>query len=181
MADYTINGKTDMSSGIEENRNSLKKELEKLKYEFKIELPKIIADARAYGDLKENAEYHAARERQSFVKARISQLSEQISRLNEIDFSKISPDRAGFGSTVIVLDRDSGGEIEFSFVAPNEINPSEGKISLSSPIGQALNNRVVGDEVEVNIPAGKRKFIIQKLITLQGNIFELDDTKHKDI
>ena len=164
-----------MSSGIDETRDSLKKELEKLKYEYKIELPKIIAEARAYGDLRENAEYHAARERQSFVKARISQLSEQMSRLSEIDLSKISPDRTGFGSTVIVLDKDSGREMEFSFVSPNEINPSEGKISLSSPIGQALNNRIVGDEVEVNIPAGKRTFIIQKLITLHGAIFENDD------
>jgi len=161
-----------MSNGIEENRDALKKELEKLKYEFKIELPKKIAEARAYGDLRENAEYHAARERQSFVKARIGQLSEQLSKLNNIDLSRIRPDCIGFGSTITVIDRDSGREMEFSFVSPNEVNPSEGKISLSSPIGQALNNRVVGDEVEVNIPAGKRSFLVQKIMTIHGNIYE---------
>ncbi|MBP7582517.1 MAG: transcription elongation factor GreA [Spirochaetes bacterium] len=164
-----------MSNGIEDQREQLRKELDKLKYEFKIELPKKIAEARAYGDLRENAEYHAARERQSFVKARIGQLSEQMIKLSNIDLSKIRTDCVGFGSTLVVLDRDSGKEMEFSFVSPNEINPSEGKISLSSPIGQALNNRTAGEEVEVNIPAGKRKFLIQKIITIHGNIFENTD------
>lgn len=166
-----------MSNGIENNlennREAIKKELEKLKYEFKIELPRKIAEARAYGDLRENAEYHAARERQSFVKARIAQLSEQLSRLNDIDLSKIRPDCVGFGSSVVVLDKDAGKEIEFSFVSPQEVNPSEGKISLSSPIGQALNNKKAGEEVVVNIPAGKKTFIIQKLITIHGNIYEV--------
>jgi transcription elongation factor GreA len=165
-----------MGNGIEDQRELLKKELDKLKYEFKIELPKKIAEARAYGDLRENAEYHAARERQSFVKARIAQLSDQMSKLLSIDFSKIRQDCVGFGSTLLVLDMDSGKEMEFSFVSPNEINPSEGKISLSSPIGQALNNRTVGEEVEVNIPAGKRKFSIQKIITIHGNIFDIAES-----
>lgn len=161
-----------MSNGIENNREALKKELERLKYEFKIELPKRIAEARAYGDLRENAEYHAARERQAFVKARIAQLSEQLSRLSSIDFTKIKPDCVGLGSTVIVLEKETGKEQEFTFVSPQEVNPSEGKISLSSPIGQALNNKKVGDEVVVNVPAGKKTFIIQKLITVHGNIYE---------
>lgn len=162
-----------MSNNIEDQRDLLKKELEKLKYEFKIELPKRIAEARGFGDLKENAEYHAARERQSFVKARIAQLSDQLSKLSSIDLSKIRTDCVGYGSTIMVLDKDSGREIEFSFVSPNEINPSEGKITLSSPIGQALNNKTVGEEVEVNIPAGKRNFLIQRLITIHGNIYEI--------
>jgi transcription elongation factor GreA len=162
----------EIENNLENNRDAIKKELEKLKYEFKIELPKRIAEARAYGDLRENAEYHAARERQSFVKARIAQLSEQLSRLSDIDLSKIRPDCIGFGSSVIVQDKEFGKEIEFSFVSPQEVNPSEGKISLSSPIGQALNNKKVGDEVVVQIPAGKKTFIIQKLITIHGNIFE---------
>ncbi len=162
-----------MSNNIEDNRDALKKELEKLKYEFKIELPKKIAEARAYGDLRENAEYHAARERQSFVKARIGQLADQLSKLNNIDLSRISSDCIGFGSTIIVIDNDSGEELELSFVSPNEVNPSEGKISLSSPIGQALNNKSVGDVVVVDIPAGKRTFLVQKLITIHGNIFDI--------
>jgi transcription elongation factor GreA len=165
-----------MGNGIEDQRELLKKELDKLKYEFKIELPKKIAEARAYGDLRENAEYHAARERQSFVKARIAQLSDQMSKLLSIDLSKIRHDCVGYGSTLLVLDMDSGKEMEFSFVSPNEVNPSEGKISLSSPIGQALNNRTVGEEVHVNIPAGTRKFSIQKIITIHGNIFDIADS-----
>ena len=161
-----------MSEDIELKKKQIKEELEQLQYEFKIELPKVIADARAYGDLKENAEYHAARERQSFVKARIGQLSEQLAQLDDIDVSALSPDKVGYGSTVTVIDEDSDDEITFTFVSSNEVNPSEGKISLFSPVGVALQNKQVGDNVEVIIPAGKRNYYIEKLMTIHGNEFE---------
>jgi len=158
-----------MSDETDEHKKKIKEELEKLKYEYKIQIPKRIATARAYGDLKENAEYHAARERQGFVKARISQLSLQYSQLNNIDKSRIAKDRVGFGSNIIVLDLDSKEKIEFKFVTSSEVNPSDGKISISSPIGLALQNKFVGDEVEISTPVGKKKFLIEKLITIHGN------------
>jgi len=161
-----------MSDDIELKKKQIKDEIDQLQYEFKIELPKIIAEARAYGDLKENAEYHAAREQQSFVKARIGQLSEQLAQLNDIDLSTLSPDKVGYGSTVTVIDEDSDDEITFTFVSPNEVNPSEGKISLLSPVGVALQNKQAGDNVEVVIPAGKRNYYIEKLTTIHGNEFE---------
>jgi transcription elongation factor GreA len=161
-----------MSNDIELKKKQLKEELEQLKYEFKVELPKVIAEARAYGDLKENAEYHAARERQSFVQARIGQLSEQLAQLNDLNISNIPRDRIGYGSTVTVIDKGSGDPIRFTFVSSNEVNPSEGKISLSSPIGMALSNKTAGEEVQITIPAGKRIYYIEKIVTIHGDEIE---------
>ncbi len=158
-----------MSEELEEKKQVVRDELEKLKYEFKVDLPKRIAEAREYGDLKENAEYHAARERQSFVKARISQLTEQLNRLNDINLSDIPEDKVGYGSTVTVLDMNLDDEVVFTFVSSNEVNPSEGKISVSSPIGAAMQNKGIGEIVEVAIPAGKRKYLVQKIVTIHGN------------
>jgi len=161
-----------MSDDIELKKQKLREELEQLKYEFKVELPKKIAEARAYGDLKENAEYHAAKERQSFLSARITQLSNQLSQLSNLSVSDIAKDRIGFGSTVTVLDLESEDIIEFTFVSPNEVKPAEGKISLSSPVGMALQNRGVGEEVEINIPAGKKRHRIERFTTMHGDSFE---------
>ncbi len=161
-----------MSIDLEAKKKELKAEIDKLNHEFKIELPKKIAEARAYGDLKENAEYHAARERQSFVKARISQLSDQLARLSDIDLANIPTDKIAYGSEVTVLDKVTEDTIEFRIVSSNEVNPSEGKISLSSPIGKALHNKGVGEEVEVVIPAGKRLYIVEKLVTIHGEVLE---------
>jgi transcription elongation factor GreA len=164
-----------MSAELEDNKQKLREELEKLKYEYKVELPKIISAAREYGDLKENAEYHAARERQSFVKARISQLVEQLNILNDLNISEISEDKIGYGSSVKVVDVDTDDEIFFTFVSVNEINPSEGKISVSSPIGMAMQNKSVGDHVTVVVPAGKRTYLIKNIITIHGNEFSYDE------
>jgi transcription elongation factor GreA len=153
---------------INSQKQDLRDELEKLKNEFKIELPRKIAEAREYGDLKENAEYHAARERQSFVQARIAQLIEQLNKLNDINVSDIPDDRIGFGSVVTVYDEIEEEEIIFYFVSPGEVNPSEGKISASSPIGAALVNKTAGDSVEIIIPAGKKQYKIRKVITFHG-------------
>ena len=160
-----------MSNDIEAKKEQLREELEQLKYEFKVDLPKRISEARAYGDLKENAEYHAARERQSFIQARISQLTEQLSQLNDLNVNNIPDAVVGYGSTVTVLDRNTDDRVEFTFVSSNEVNPSQGKISLSSPIGVALQNRKVGEEVEVTIPAGKRSYYIEKILTIHGTVY----------
>lgn len=163
-----------MTTDLEAKKQKVRDELEKLKQEFKVELPKKIAEAREYGDLKENAEYHAARERQSFVKARIAQLTDQLNKLNDLNMADIPNDKIGYGSTVTLLDMDSDDEIVFTFVSSNEVSPSEGKISVSSPIGMAMQNRKAGDEVDVVIPAGKRKYKVMKFVTIHGNevVFE---------
>lgn len=161
-----------MTLDLEQKKKTFRDELVKLKQEFKVELPKKIAEARAYGDLRENAEYDAARERQAFVKARIAQLTDQLSKLNELSVTDIPSDRIGYGAAVTVVDKDSDDRINFTFVSSNEVNPSEGKISLSSPIGQALHNKQVGENVEVSIPAGIRKYYIEKIVTIHGDIHE---------
>ncbi|HNR88158.1 MAG TPA: transcription elongation factor GreA [Spirochaetota bacterium] len=157
-----------MENSIDEKKKQLKEELETLRVEYKVELPKRIAEARAYGDLRENAEYDAARERQAFVKARIDQISHQMSQLNDLSMSSIEESKIGYGSIITVLEKETNARVEFTFVHPNEVNPSEGKISLSSPIGMALQNKTVGEEVVVNIPAGKKRYYIEKLTTLHG-------------
>ncbi len=161
-----------MANDIEAKRQTIRDELDKLNYEYKVEIPKRIAEARAYGDLKENAEYHAARERQSFVQALIAQLNAQLGQLKELNIGDIADDRIGFGATVSVIDLDSDDRMEFIFVAPNEVDPSAGKISLSSPIGNAMQNKKAGEVVEAVIPAGKRRYFVEKIVTIHGNVLE---------
>ncbi len=161
-----------MAGDIDAKKQLIREELDKLNYEYKVEIPKRIAEARAYGDLKENAEYHAARERQGFVKARISQLNAQLGQMKELSIDSISEDKIGFGTSVSVLDLDTDDRMEFAFVSPDEIDPSLGRISLSSPIGLALQNRQAGEEVSVTIPAGKKRYYIERITTIHGNVFE---------
>jgi transcription elongation factor GreA len=158
-----------MSNEIEMKKDELKNEIDELKYEFKIELPKRIAEARAHGDLKENAEYHAARERQGFVRAKLAQLTEQLAKISNLDMSDVPQDKVGFGSKVLIEDTDSGFTMEFKFVSDAETNPSEGKISLSTPYGKALAGKEVGEKVEVNTPVGIKKFMLKSLVTVHGN------------
>ncbi len=158
-----------MSNDIEKQKQQIKDDLDALKYEYTFELPKKIAEAREHGDLKENADYHAARERQGFVRAKIAQLSEQLARLNNIDIKNISEDSVGFGSKVVVLDTATSSKTEFTFVPDGEMNPSEGKITLSTPYGRAMVGKKVGDTVTVTIPAGKKDFRIISLVTIHGN------------
>ncbi|MGL4368994.1 MAG: transcription elongation factor GreA [Spirochaetota bacterium] len=158
-----------MTLDIEQKKQQLKDELDVLKYEFKFELPKKIAEAREHGDLKENADYHAARERQGFVRAIINQLSEQLAKLNNLDVNNIPEDSVGFGSTVTVLDAKTNAKTVFTFVAKGEMVPSEWKITLSTPYGRAMAGKKVGDSIEVMIPAGKKSFRIVTLVTIHGN------------
>ncbi|HNX57997.1 MAG TPA: transcription elongation factor GreA [Spirochaetota bacterium] len=158
-----------MSNDIEKQKQQIKEELDALKYEFTFELPKKISEAREHGDLKENADYHAARERQGFVRAKIAQLSEQLARLNNIDVKNISEDSVGFGSKVVVVDTVTNAKTVFMFVPDGEMNPSEGKITLSTPYGRAMVGKKVGETVTVTIPAGKKIFRIVSLVTIHGN------------
>ncbi|MCS7215273.1 MAG: transcription elongation factor GreA [Thermodesulfovibrio sp.] len=131
----------------------LKEELERL---IKIERPaiiKAIAEARAHGDLSENAEYHAAREKQSFIEGRIQELQAKLSRAYVIDPSKINQNKVAFGAKVSVIDIDTEVEMEFHLVGPDEADVKNGKISITSPVGKALIGKEVGDQVTIKAPA----------------------------
>src|SRR5262244_2029427 len=149
--------------------NDLKKKLQDeitvLEYEFRVELPREILKARAHGDLSENAEYHAAKDRQGFVNARLNQLKKRLAEISMVDFSKIPHNRVGLGSTVVVLDVKRDEEITYSLVTSEEADAANGKVSTTSPIGRALLNREVGDEVKVQSPGGLKQFEILKLTT----------------
>lgn len=160
-----------MTDIIEQKKKDLHQEMEKLREEFYVELPKRIAEARSLGDLKENSEYDAARERQAFVKARISQLSRLLAQYCEAATSSKVENKIGFGSVVVVLERNSNARSEYTIVHPAEVDPDAGKISLSSPVGRALQDRSAGEEVTVTVPSGEKKLFIEKFTTLQGNVF----------
>src|SRR5438105_8024937 len=132
----------------------LEDEITVLEYELHVELPKEILKARAHGDLSENAEYHAAKDRQGFVNARLNQLKRRLAELSMIDFSKIPHNKVGLGSTVVVLDTKRDEEITYNLVTTEEADAANGKISATAPIGRALLAKVVGDEVKVTSPGG---------------------------
>lgn len=152
--------------GMEELKKKLEDEIAALDIELRIDLPREIAKARAHGDLSENAEYHAAKERQGIVNARLGQLRARLRELSMIDLSRIPRDRAGLGSTVTVLDLQKDEEIVYKLVTSEEANVAEGRISTTSPIGKALLGKQVGDAVKVQIPGGTREMEITKLATI---------------
>jgi len=143
----------------------LKKEMADLKYELTVKLPKELEAARAHGDLSENAEYEAAKARQDYVRSRIAQLEGRVRELSMYNVSSIPHDVVAYGSRVTVED-DAGESIAYEIVFPEEVDAAKGQISLSSPIGRALLNRAIGDEVEVHTPSGKRTYQIVDLLTL---------------
>ena len=128
------------------------------------ELPKEIQRARELGDLRENAEYHAAKERQRFVEARVSMLRKRVSEIQLINLDRIPADRAGFGSKLTI--RENGREFTYELVMPEDADPDRGLISVASPIGRSLVGKEAGDEVEAPTPAGVRVFEILKLMTI---------------
>jgi transcription elongation factor GreA len=160
-----------MTDSIEQKKKSLMQEIGKLREEYQVELPKRIAEARSLGDLSENSEFDAARDRQAFVKARIGQLSRQLKQFSEAYASPVDESKIGFGSVVVVLELNSNTRSEYTIVHPAEVDPGEGKISISSPVGRALENRAVGEEVVVTVPAGEKRFFIEKITTLRGTVF----------
>jgi transcription elongation factor GreA len=147
-------------------KKKLQDEITALEYELHVELPKEILKARAHGDLSENAEYHAAKDRQGFVNARLGQLKKRIAEMSMIDFTKIPHGKVGLGSTVVVLDTNKDEELTYELVTSEEAAPANGKISTTSPIGRALLGKVVGDEVKVQSPGGVKELEILKLTTI---------------
>lgn len=144
----------------------LKKDLADLQHELSHKLPKELEEARAHGDLSENAEYEAAKNRQEFVRARIGQLQGRIRDLSMYNVQSIPHGVVAYGSRVTVEDLEEGESQVYEIVFPEEVNAAAGQISLSSPIGRALLNKAVGDEVEVQTPRGKRSYQITELLTL---------------
>ena len=140
-------------------------EITALDRELKLELPLEIKRARELGDLRENAEYHAAKERQTYVQARISMLQRRVSDIQLINLDKIPHNKAAFGSTVH-LREDTGSDVVFQLVMPEDADVDKGLISTSSPIGRAIVGKEEGDEVLVVTPNGKRAFEITKLLTV---------------
>lgn len=151
---------------MQDVRKKLQEEIEKLEYELNHELPRVIQHAREFGDLKENAEYKAAKERQTMVQARISQLHQRLMEVESIDVSKLPKDRVAYGSKVTLFDLDKEEKVTYHLVTSEESDPENGKISTVSPIGQALMGREEGDEVKVKTPTGTKNFEISRLKTI---------------
>lgn len=142
-------------------------EIVKLDRELNQELPKEIQRARELGDLRENAEYQAAKERQRFVETRVSMLRNRVAEIQLMNLDRIPLDRAGFGSKLVL--RENGREFSYELVMPEDADPDRGFVSLASPIGQALCGKEVGDEVDVRTPSGTRVIEILKLSTIHGD------------
>ena len=140
-------------------------EIQALDRELKLELPKEIKRARELGDLRENAEYQAAKERQRLVESRISMLQKRVSEIHLLNTDRIPTDRVGFGSTIHVTE-STGEKLVLQLVMPEDADAAKGLISTTSPIGRALLNKEEGDEVTVTTPAGTREFEIIKLVTV---------------
>jgi transcription elongation factor GreA len=147
-------------------KKKLHDEIVALEYELRNELPKEILKARAHGDLSENAEYHAAKERQGFVNARLNQLKQRMAEMSMVDFSKIPHDRVGLGSRVVLLDVKKDEKITYNLVTSEETNAASGRISTNSPIGRGLLGKEVGDVVKIQIPGGVREFEILEFTTV---------------
>jgi transcription elongation factor GreA len=155
-----------MSDPLSAIKKKLQQEIDSLEHELNVELPKEIAVARAHGDLSENAEYKFAKERQNYVNAKIGQLKKRMGDLGMLNLTNIPRDRSGYGSRIVVLDMQRSIEVEYKLVSSEEADVEKGLISTTSPIGRALLNRKVGDEVQVATPAGQKEFEVVRLATI---------------
>jgi transcription elongation factor GreA len=151
---------------MEAVKKKLQQELDALEEELHFKLPKEIQKAREFGDLRENAEYKAAMERQSIVQARIMQVRQRLGEVESIDLSKIPTDRVAYGSRVVLFDVEKEEKIKYKLVTSEESDPENGLISTVSPIGQALMGKEEGDEIRVKTPTGVRNFEISRLTTI---------------
>ena len=146
-----------------EGYSALDAELKRLKTEERPAIIAAIAEARGHGDLSENAEYHAAKERQSFIEGRVAEIEDKIARAQVIDVSKLSGKQVKFGATVQLLDEDSGEKSKYKIVGEDESDVKAGKVSITSPIARALIGKEEGDVVEVMAPGGAKSYEIVKV------------------
>lgn len=152
-------------------KDKLESEIQQLEHELSVELPAELKRAVALGDLSENAEYHMAKQRQEFVRARLGQLKKRLAELSLVNLNNIPRDRVAFGSVVRVRDLESDKEIEYRLVTSEESDVNKGLISTSSPIGRGLLGKQVGDTVRIQTPGGAKELEVRQLTT----IYDLDD------
>ncbi len=151
---------------LDEIREKMEGEIERLTQELNVELPARIKTALEHGDLRENADYKSAKERQEFVQARLNHLTRRMGELSKIDPKTMAWDKVGFGSKVKIRDLGTGDEFDFTIVAGDFIDLDAGHVSLASPIGQGLLGAKQDEEVTVHLPAGERKYLVLDLTTL---------------
>ena len=147
-------------------RKKLQDDLNAIERELRIDLPKEILRAREHGDLSENAEYKAAKERQSYLEGKKAKLQSRLAALSLVNLDKIPHDRVAYGSRVVLFDYDADKEVQYTLVSPEESDLAKGLISISSPIGRSLLGRTAGDEVQIVTPSGKRQCEIRSLTTI---------------
>jgi len=157
---------------IAEMREKLGKEIEALTYELNFTLPRAIATAVEMGDLRENSEYKAALERQQFVQARLGQLHQRMAQLHQLANTEAPVDRVGLGAVVVVLDLDTSESDRYTLVLAEMMDIDAGHISLASPLGRALKDRQVGDEVSLRLPHGARRLRVVELRTVHDQAEE---------
>jgi transcription elongation factor GreA len=151
-------------------KKRLQDEINQLDYELKVTLPKEILKAREHGDLRENAEYKSAKERQSFLQARVAQLHRRLAALSLVNLDKIPRGKVGLGSVVTLRQDGSGDEVVYEIVVPEDADPTIGRISPSSPIGKCLLGHEEGESVEVRVPSGSRSYELVKLVTMHDQV-----------
>lgn len=147
----------------------LTKEARELEYELRVVLPKEINVALSHGDLSENGEYEAAKERQTTINGRLAQIQKRLADLSRIDVAGIPRDRAGLGSEVTVENTETGEEVRYTLVIPEVADGKKNFVSVAAPVGRALLNRKVGDTVTVQIPKGTYEFEVKKVVTTFGD------------
>jgi len=155
---------------LEAIRQRLSAEVEALNHELHVVLPEVLKKARELGDLRENGDFQAAIERQGFITARLSQLRDRLSKLSQIDLTKVPHDRVGLGSRVTVRDLDTKEDEVWELVIPDAMDVDQGHVSVSSPLGRALLDRKAKNTVEVRLPMGTRRLKILKLETLHDQV-----------
>jgi transcription elongation factor GreA len=160
---------------LEELKNKLGEEIERLTHELQITLPKAIQKAVEHGDLRENSEYKSALERQQFVQARLNHLTRRYGELSKIDLSAVPTDRVGFGSRVTVVDLRTREEETYTLVFGDYIDIDSGQISVASPLGQTLLGKKPGDKVSLQLPRGERKLQVKQLVTLSQMVDDTSD------
>lgn len=148
---------------LKETYNKLSQELEQLKTVERAVIAKVIDEARELGDLKENAEYHAAKDKQGLMEARIAELTDIVGRAQIVDPSTLPHKRVSFGSTVQLVDQNTDEEVSYTIVGGTESNPSKGLISIQSPMARALIGKEEGDEVSLTLPSGKKTYDIEEI------------------
>jgi len=147
-------------------RKKLQDELNAIERELRVDLPREILKAREHGDLSENSEYKAAKERQSYVEGRKAQLQQRLAAMLLVNFDKIPTDRAAYGSKVVLYEYETDKEVEYQLVTAEESNISQGLISITSPIGRGIVGEMVGDSVEIVTPSGRKDCELRSLRTI---------------